>query len=255
MNKERALEEEQSIPPLLRDLVDAASTQARVTNRVWLLLVVVSLLVVLPRSPDQRVTLPFELGSVEASYFVFVALPMLSVLVIAFCTSHAQTIRVQLLAYRTFASKTNTSTDNLDIRDLFDALRIPSVSRVAPLAQVLRGKHQFFPDKPNCPRWIVYTTAVYYVLLKILCIIVYLGFPAGALIIACSQYKSTPIVNPVPEWSKWFVWAFVFAAIVALFQTFIAEFIHIVKALQAITSRRTVLTDENEAAKKEDEPD
>jgi hypothetical protein len=69
----------------------------------------------------------------------------------------------------------------------------PSLSRVAPLAQSLRGQHQFFSTKKQCPKWLRKASVIYYVLLKTVSMLVYFGFPAWAFLKAFTTVVNFPV--------------------------------------------------------------
>ena len=58
---------------------------------------------------------------------------------------------------------------------------LPNVIRVAPLAQLLKGKYKFFASEKGEPRWLRRMSAVYYVLLKIASFFAYFALPLYAL--------------------------------------------------------------------------
>jgi len=71
--------------------------------------------------------------------------------------------------------------DYVHPRELFDMCRLPSLNRVAPLAQSLRGRYQFFAGKKDCPMWLRIASAGYYALLKVASLTVFFGLPSWAL--------------------------------------------------------------------------
>lgn len=179
---------------LVRELANAVSTQAQVVNRTWIALMTVALFGILPRSAphDGDVSLPFNLGQVDPIWFHSVIFCILVVLVIAFASAHAQQVRAQMLAHTVVDSMLTTEAmqDEVHLREWFDMCRLASLTRVAPLAQLLRGKFQFFASTGNCPTWLRLLSVVYYVLLKLVSLLVYFGFPGWALWRAY-QYIST----------------------------------------------------------------
>jgi hypothetical protein len=66
-------------------------------------------------------------------------------------------------------------------RDYFDMLCKPSLNRVASLAQSLRGKHRFFSNKHELPKWQGTMTVIYYGLLKLISFVIYFLIPIFAL--------------------------------------------------------------------------
>ena len=169
----------------VKELASAVSTQAQVANRAWLALTTVALVATIPHVPKENgnLALPFGLGDVKPAVFDTVALSILVVLSIAFAAAHAQQIRAQKLAQRELDSLPNEapSGGGLHPREMFDMWCLPSLNRVAPLAQLLNGRYQFFPESPNCPAWRRRVTVAYYVLLKVASIVVYYGLPGWAL--------------------------------------------------------------------------
>lgn len=165
----------------VKDLAEAVSTQARIANRSWLVLMTVALVVLVPRE-GSHFELPLDIGEVAAEWFFPVAFLVLSVMLIGFCVAHAQQVRAQTLAQTSVDALAKSATvETLHPRDLFDMLRVPSISRVAPLAQILQGQYQFYPNARECPPWLRRLSAVYYFALKVVASLVYFGLPAAAL--------------------------------------------------------------------------
>ena len=226
----------QKLPEVLKDLANAATTQVHVSNRYWLVLLVASTFVAFPGDVKSgMIQLPFNLGKVYQQDFSVVGLLMVSVLVIAFCSAHAQVLRVQSFVHRMLENNAlGEMPGGHDGRDFFDALRVPSITRVAPLPQLVRGRNQFFIDKVKVPNGTLIATGMYYAFLKILSIFVYFGFPVLALTVAVSRYRNPAEGGPHLEW---LVWPFVVGAAITLIQLLIYEVHHIWKALKAISLR------------------
>ena len=160
----------------------AVSTQAHVSNRIWIGLVTVAVISFLPQAAASG-EIPFGLGKVPATSFHLVVFALLIVLTIAFASAHAQQVRAQNLAYHFIDSlPSGFEVAGMHPRELLDMLRVPSVNRVAPLAQSLRLKYQFYKTKEACPTVLVFGTTVWYALLKAVGVIVYFGVPAFALV-------------------------------------------------------------------------
>ena len=185
---------------VIEKLAKAVSTQAEVANRIWLGLVTVAIFGLLPRAPIEKspgfLDLPFGLGSVEAVSFHLITFLMIVVLAIAFSAAHAQQIRAQTLAQEFINTLPNHATGTLGMhpRELFDLLRLPSLNRVAPLAQLLRGRFQFYRSRTSCPRWLKIVTTLYYIPLKLTSMVVFFGLPAFSLY---HSYKLTRVVGYV----------------------------------------------------------
>jgi hypothetical protein len=115
----------------VKELAAAVSTQARISNRVWLALITATLVAVIPRpsTPGQdTLALPFGLGGIAPGDFYFGLFGVLVVLTIAFAAAHAQQIRAQELAQRSVNGLEKESRSVLGIhpRDYFDMVREPS---------------------------------------------------------------------------------------------------------------------------------
>ena len=182
---ERENSNEVSALTTVKELATAVSTQAHVSNRVWLTLMTAALVAVIPRSSPAQGTalsLPFGFGDIEPNSFYFVMFAVLVVSTIAFAAAHAQQVRAQKLAQRAIDALADNSQRVMGIhpRDLFDMLREPSVNRVAALSQLLRGRYQFYGDNLRCPPLLRAVSTVYYFILKSVSLIVYFGLPATA---------------------------------------------------------------------------
>jgi hypothetical protein len=181
----------------VKDLAAAVSTQAQVSNRTWLALITVSVVAVLPRSSaaDGTVALPLGLGSVDPASFHLVVVALLVVLIIGFAAAHAQQVRAQRLAQRAIDSLADSEDLHLGMhaRDLFDAFRMPSISRIAPLAQLLKGLDSFYGTSNRVSRARRILSVAYYLALKTVSWLVYFGFPAVALWLSVWKINATGI--------------------------------------------------------------
>ncbi len=168
-----------SVTGVVKELADAVAAQAQASNRAWIALITVAVVVALPR-PENN--LPFNLGKVDQGTFYVVGFLILVALAIGFAAARAQLVRSQELARAeldTLATLPRSGTE-IDLRDFFDML-LPSVIRVAPLAQLLKGKYKFFTSERGAPRWLRCLSAVYYVILKIATFLAYFAVPLYAL--------------------------------------------------------------------------
>jgi hypothetical protein len=186
--------DEQDWRGLIKDLADSVSTQAEVANRMWLALITVAVFAIVPRDPTNKtVKLPFELGEVSPLWFHWLVFLILVVLAIAFAAAHAQQVRAQKFAQSTIdlSPQTLTGGNIFHLRDYFDMLRKPSLTRVASLAQVLRGQYQFFTTYKGLPVWLRLGTVVYYGLLKLVSLLIYFFLPIFVLGYAWGQVAVT----------------------------------------------------------------
>lgn len=220
---------------MAKELAGAVSTQAQVANRIWLGLTTVAIVALLPRSAaaagSTEVGLPFGLGQVEASSFYLILFFLLAALTIAFSAAHAQQVRAQKLTQLFLDEKASPPTGPADIhlRELFDLLRLPSFNRVAPLAQLIRGRYQFYGSAAGCPAWLRFVSTVFYIMLRLVAMAVYFGLPAWALALAFQRARAGG------SWQ----WAVVVAgtlALAALLELTVAEFIYFGKTVPQIWS-------------------
>ena len=210
----------------VKDLAEGASIQIKATNRYWLVLIAISLFVLIPLpsiDATQR-TLPFSLGEVEVGTFNTVSTYMLAVLIIAFCQAHAQAIRATLLGQRMLDKMPNEIQPiGISPRDLYDVFRLPSLVRVAPLAELIKGKYQFSLDESKCPQLLRKITAMLYLFFKVVATAVYLVLPAIALGTAVAASGTTDLLR-IPGW---IVYVFSFVATVAFLIVFIVDLFYI----------------------------
>jgi hypothetical protein len=170
----------------VKELAAAVSMQAQVTNRLWLTLITVAVVALLPESSATQKQADVSLlsfGKVDAATFHLMLFPVLIVLTIAFSAAYSQQVRAQTLA-QSFLDSINslpTGFGGMYPRELFDMLRLPTLNRVAPLAQALRGPYQFHSRATECPGWLRAASTAYYVLHKLTSMIVYFGLPGFAL--------------------------------------------------------------------------
>ena len=183
----------------VKQIADAVSTQVRTVNRTWFVTIGVALLVLFPPlnagTTSGVVALPFQLGSVDGFYFYPTVFALFSVLIVAFATAHAQTARAQKLALLALRKIQSSALLGIHAQDLFDMFRYASVNRVAPLAQLLRGKYQFQEMAASCPTWLRLITALYYFLLKLVAALVYWLLPAYAYWLAFKKAEESGLIS------------------------------------------------------------
>lgn len=164
----------------IKDLAGAASTQAHLSNRIWTGLATVAVISLLPQTPvSADVSVP-GLGKVPITWFHLVVFALLIVLAIAFASAHAQHVRAQDFAHQFIKSlPSGLEHAGMHSRALFDMLSIPGVNRVSPLAMLFKGK---YPTRQACPICRALLACGWYILLKMIGVVVYFGVPAFALV-------------------------------------------------------------------------
>jgi len=217
---------------VIEKLAKAVSTQAEVVNRIWLGLVTVAIVGLLPKTPSAGFTgdvdLPFGLGHVEGASFHLIVFLMIVVLAIAFSAAHAQQVRAQMLAQDFIDTLPNHATGTLGMhpRELFDLLRLPSLNRVAPLAQLLRWRSQFYSSRSSCPAWLRIVTTLYYIPLKLTSMVVFFGLPAFSLY---HSYKLTHVAG-------YLSWLLIIGGLLAASALFLMCFVELVYLKRLVPS-------------------
>lgn len=213
-------------PDVVKDLAVAFSGQSKLGNRLWIGIIAVTLLIVLPAPPSSSGKsyreLPFGFGSVESNDFDLIALVILVVLTIAFCQAHAQAIRAYRLAHQTIDRLGLAGTESMvSSRQFFDLLAIPSLTRVAPLPQLLLTSAQKL-SRYRCVSFsaLNWLASFYFLILKFVANLVIFGLPAIALVIGCHRLLSNQSVS---------MWAYAvtatgLVALLALVQVAVTEF-------------------------------
>jgi hypothetical protein len=171
----------------IRDLASAASTHARVADRAWIAVITVAVASIF-QTPGKDVFLLFNFRVTDTTSFYTLSFGLLAVLLVAFSAAHAQQVRVIQLAL-TQVTSVPCGDELISSRELFDMFHEPSVVRVAPLAQILRGKFQFSTTVRDCPPCLRRATAAYYAVLKASASVIYFGLPAYALFIAYNNLQ------------------------------------------------------------------
>lgn len=205
----------------LKDFAEAASTQAKNANRIWLALLVASSLVAFPEVKDvttkvdgkevttKRVKLPFNLASVPKEQFGTVGLGVVSALTLAFCSAHLHTVRTQNLGFA-FLDELDDDVRLIGQR-YFDAIRVAEFTRVAPFKDWLGD---YLPASFSALRKFVFGV------LKILVTAPYFGLPALAIYEAAQHLGGS--------WSlvEWIAVVVAAAAGLGLIQCVVADAVH-----------------------------
>jgi hypothetical protein len=223
---------------LVAELAGAVSTQAKVANRAWLSLITAALFAVLPHaSTSDNVSLPWNIGEVSAIWFHTIAFFIVVVLAIFFAAAHAQQIRAQRLTQKIVDSLVdeNKLNDAVHPRELYDMLRTPSLNRVAPLAQLLRGRYQFYLSASQCPGWLRLLSVVYYGIIKLVSLIVFYVLPVWALWRAYALLSATRLMGVA-------IAAVGIVAGIALLQVFLTDAIYTRDVLQHLWNEKNIET-------------
>jgi len=206
------VEIKEEIPEFIKQLTEGLSNHIKSASRYWLALAVVSLVTISTSitsiTPDtstgginpkkaaaieQPISLPFSLGKIRKNQFYPFSAALMSILIISFGSSHCQSIRSRKLiniALRDTKDLVKLP-GGIDLRDAFEAISTNSINRTVPIAQLLLGKYQFYPDKENQPFFQKYLALIYHIVLKLITYLVVYVLPAYALFIAYNEGKLT----------------------------------------------------------------
>ena len=183
---------------VVRELGSAASTQARIANRYWLTMVGFGLITLDPRNRDPLVQLFPWIAKIPEDPYFLMAFGVFSVLATVFASAHVQQIRADNLAHRTMdgAKIRNCTILGTHPKDLYDAMRRPSIIRVSPLPQLLQGKEsQYLGDNFPISKHKEIFTRYFYIILKFISIMIYLVLPLAGLL-----WMYWKFVRPATGW-------------------------------------------------------
>lgn len=229
MSSQAELTIESQVAATVKDLAEAVSTQARVANRAWLSLISVAVVFLIQEgmTDEQRIKLPFDFGEVDRNTFFSAGYAILGVLSIAFAAAHAQQIRATILAQSAIDKLGSVSIIGIHPRDLFDMFRLPSVNRVAPLAQLFRGAGQFYSNDSAVGKARRRFSALYYIILKVTATSVYSALPAFALWHAYGRATSVSDVS-------WWLTGLGIVAGIGLFHAGVADVWYLLKIVRRL---------------------
>lgn len=221
----------------VKDLSELASRSFKVSNRAWLALMAVAVVVLIPRPEGTAISLPFGFGEVDPAAFYFVTLIILVAVTIAFAATHAQAFRahrITMAALGTLAADAVATPLRVHPRDAFDLLVEPTINRVGPLAILVRGRHLMLPVAASAPLWRQRLVLAYYLLLKSVAFVFYFVVPSYALLRA---FEAALVVGIF----RWVVLAGVAVASLTLLHVMAWEFVHIWRTVRVGLGARSAL--------------
>ena len=225
-----------SVPDIFRQLSEGCSTQVKVATKYWLALAIASTFAVMPTPKDGQLALPlFSITVSMGDFYPFVFL-LISVLVLGYGSANCQAIRTRRLIQRYIdnSSEKFFSNGEIHLQDLFDSIVSPSINRVAPLAQILQGKDQFYSRTASRPTCKSILLAAYFAVLRLAGLLAIEIFPAYALIVSArkgSLFFSdvTPLNVPI-----YFFWFFGGLAFLILIETLYFDISYSIRSLKRI---------------------
>lgn len=216
------------VPPIVKDLASGVSKAVEVQNRYWLALAIAAFFALVPDlgiEAAQGIAMPFGLPTIDASSYVLVSVLIVGSLSLAFAATQASVVRSVRLAHRILDRREEISglVEGETERDIFDLLTRPSITRVSPIAHVIRGAGVFGVDVATVPAWRQRLSLIVYGVLKLLVATVWVLFPSGALWLAALRYVQAPAASLFPHLWAFIVWPIVAAAAFSLFVTLFLE--------------------------------
>lgn len=177
------------------DLSTGYSTQAKTTNRLWIVLIIPSIIALVGKIDDKNlIELPFTLGKVPAPDFYFVTIVIICVVIIVFSSSLTQTLRTRMLIQKAIENlkEKDLYIDTIHVQDFIDSIVTPTYTRVAPISQFMLGKNQFFgKGEPN--KQLKRVATIFYIILKFVTFIFLYFIPVSA-VLKC--WKNLDLISP-----------------------------------------------------------
>jgi len=227
----------QNVPEILKDLSSGYSNHNKFVNTHWFAIAIISILILMPgQESSTAINLPFNIGQVKNTDFYPFAAVLLGLLIISFGSIQIRSVRTKKLIEKVICEikEKDGNIYGIDLRDIFDSIIEPSIFRLAPIAQFIRGKYQFFHNSENCPKYLKILSTFYFFILKLISylVIYFLPFYAmlkcyqlGDLLSTKYQLMNIPIV---------IIWAIDFLSLIVLLQLFISDFTFFIKSLKNI---------------------
>jgi hypothetical protein len=197
------------VPPVIHDLAEAFNQQAKYSNKIWLVLIATSALILFHQVDDHgMIALPFSFGSVDQKRYNILAFMILVILLISYCQAYAR-LQITTRFVHGFIEQLNNS-QKLDHRKFFDNLVASSFFRVSGLVEGTRIKP---------------LAAIYYLALKVVAISILLGIPLWALASLFIQLMA----DPLSGWIYFIAFLALSVTCIAVLQVLYLEFRHMVR--------------------------
>jgi hypothetical protein len=228
-----------TVPDLLGRLAEGFSQQNRIATSYWIALAIVAALSLIPSPLSGKIALPFLSVEVSTADFYPFATILISLLIVGYGSSNVQVTRTRRLVHKYLDSKRKSGEEfivpaTIHLQDVFDSITTPSINRVAPLAQILQGQNQFYPEasKRSLLRSII--ASIYFVLLRGVGMLTIEVFPGYAL--AMAFLKGNLIVPGSNPWGipVIFFWAVGAVAYIILIQLLVIDVLFGIRSVKRI---------------------
>ena len=143
----------------------------------------------------EKIEIPIIGVKVPENIFYPFTLGLISVLLIAYGSANCQWNRTRILIQNIIKFKIQKKQNYivpkvLHIHDYFDSMLVPIINRVAPIAQILRGKYQFKLESKDCPCVLICFSMLVYLIYKLITYCIIYIFPFIALVYSWQNIKS-----------------------------------------------------------------
>lgn len=221
------------VHPDVKVLIEGFSTQSKLSNRLWISLFFLIVVVLIPTTeissgPIDRKTI-FGIGPLDKNWFDIVSFFVLIALSIAYCQAQAQAARGYAQAHSLINDLQSKDPDEAARQRLYlDLLSTPTLTRVGPLPVLL------ISIIPNGLKgsFVFVACAIYYVCLKILSISVQVGLPLVAVFIGWNKLHTNESFHEIIRHSGTVCGAI---ACVGLLQIFLIEAFNIARAARRMS--------------------
>jgi hypothetical protein len=216
-------------------LSEGFSNHASTSNKIWLVLALVSILSIMPRTvienenedpssiKEQKIELPFELGKVNSRDFYPFSTLLISILLIGFSSAYIQGMRTRLLIHYAIKKRHKDNLFNgIHIQDIVDNTIGSTFNRISPIAEFVKGKGQFKSFSPP-NKWCNNISTILYIILSIVSYFVLYYIPYLGL--KESIIKTIPVIKVERIWglSALFYWVFAIIAMLVFLSAFILD--------------------------------
>ncbi len=218
---------------LIIKLTEGYSNQSKQVNNIWIVLMIVSIFGLTGQANDKgRIALPFTLGEVSARDFYTISIVLLSVIMIAFSSAVAQTIRTWLLIQKTIDAYSKTVFINYEIKDVVNSLAIFTYNRVSSISYLLSEAEKSIKQKAISKIFFL-LKRVLYLVLKIFTF-VFLYFLPVRTIIYCIEQKSKYCNIGVLGIPNQLILSLAVLAILSVVMILINDVVYMIKAIKKI---------------------
>ena len=197
--------------------IEAVSTQDRISNRVWLVVIALCFIVDFSNINEctGEIAFPFNFGSAKPELFYPIMLSMLGVVFLAFASAWAGQLQTRILFYDSLErnSPSLANDQQRKLRVHFDTAQHPALFRVGTLP-TLGLNNKPMQSRSAFPR---YVTLVYYWMLKLATTAIYIGIPLAAYIWGITKHSFDV------TYLRMVVWGITTVGIMAWIQVFILD--------------------------------